>query len=301
MENEKLYLEIINNLYEGVYFVDTERKITLWNSAAEDISGYTAEEMVGSYCHDNKLSHVDKDGRQLCLFGCPLSASVIDGHNRKDEVLLKHKNGYRVPVKINIFPLREEGKIVGAIEVFTQNSPAVYEESLIEKLSSLAMVDQLTGLANRRKLESFLDYKLREYNRFATEFSVVFLDIDDFAKFNNVYGHDAGDEVLKSVSKSIRLSMRANDLFGRWGGEEFIGVFDIKNEHEAVLIAEKVRVLIERTEVSYGELKLSVTASLGVTTVRSGDDMAKIIKRADALMYKSKQAGKNCVNSDGQQ
>lgn len=298
MKPEKLYLEIINNLCDGVYFVDMERRITFWNKAAEDITGYNEEEIVGKCCQNNILNHIDKEGRALCITGCPLYATIIDGKQRKDEVFLRHKEGHRIPIMVNIFPIMENNEVIGAIEIFTPNSPTVYDDNLIEKLSNLAMNDQLTGLANRRKLESYLEYRFHELRRFQSKFCVVFLDIDNFGKFNNTYGHELGDEVLKAVAKSNKRSLRKNDMFGRWGGEEFVGVFEIKNNYEATLVAEKIRVLIERTEIPYNGESLSVTASLGVTVARDDDTIDSVIKRADELMYQSKQKNKNCVSSD---
>lgn len=298
MKNEQLYLEIINNLCDGVYFVDIERRITFWNKAAEEITGYKKEEILGKCCQENLLNHIDKDGRPLCLLGCPLYASIIDGHQRKADVFLRHKDGHRIPILVNIFPMIEDNETVGAIEIFTTSSPTVYDDDLIERLSNMAMNDQMTGLANRKKIESYLEYKLREYKRFQNEFCLVFLDIDDFSSFNNTYGHEAGDAVLKSVAKSIKRSMRKSDIFGRWGGEEFVGVFEIKKDYEATLVAEKLRVLIEGSEVLHNGESLSVTASLGVTRVRDGDTIDSIIKRADSLMYQSKHKKKNCVTSD---
>lgn len=299
IENEKLYLEIINNLCDGVYFVDLERRITFWNKAAEDITGYKKEEIIGQCCQSNLLNHIDKDGRQLCLFGCPLYATMIDGHQRKDTVFLRHKDGNRIPVFVNIFPIKgNDGELVGAIEIFTPNSPVVYDDNLIEKLSNLAMSDQLTELANRRKIESYLEYQFHEKKRFDIKFCVLFLDIDNFSKFNNTYGHELGDEVLKAISKSIMRTIRKTDIFGRWGGEEFVGVFEIKNDYDATLVAEKVRMLISKSEIPYNNENISVTASIGVTLARDDDTIDSVIKRADSLMYESKKNGKNRVTSD---
>ncbi len=298
MEPGKLYLEIINNLPDGVYFVDMERRITFWNRAAEDITGYKADEILGQRCQDNLLNHIDRDGRQLCLYGCPLYASIIDGHQRTDEVLLRHKKGYRIPVRVNIFPIRDEGNIVGAVEIFTPSSPTVYEDDLVENLSNIAMSDALTGLANRRKVETYLEYRLHELRRFESRFCVVFFDIDNFSAFNDQYGHQAGDNVLVSVSKTIKRNLRKTDMVGRWGGEEFIGVFEITNDYEAALMAEKLRVLIAKSEVVHGRKALSVSASLGATVGRSEDTLEAIVARVDGLMYQSKQKGKNCVSTD---
>lgn len=298
MKNEKLYLEIINNLCDGVYFVDTERRITFWNKAAEEITGYKSEEILGQCCQNNLLNHIDKNGRPLCLFGCPLYASIIDGQQRKAEVFLRHKEGHRIPILVNTFPIEESGIIIGAIEIFTQRSPIVYEDDLIEQLSNLAMNDQLTGIANRRKIESYLEYKLLEMSRFHNNFCVTFMDIDHLKEFNDMYGHEMGDEVLKSITKSIMHTTRKTDLFGRWGGEEFIGIFEIKNDYEAALMAEKLRILVEASEIDFEGKNLSVTASLGVTVPREHDTFDAVIKRADFLMYQSKQKGRNCVSSD---
>lgn len=118
MEMEKLYLNIINNLNDGVYFVDNERKIQFWNKGAEMITGYTSEEIIGKPCAETKLSHIDEHGRPLCIVGCPLFATIIDGVQRIENVFVRHKEGHRIPITVNITPIYENGEIVGAIEVF---------------------------------------------------------------------------------------------------------------------------------------------------------------------------------------
>ena len=298
MKNEELYFEIINNLSDGVYFVDLDRRITFWNKAAEEITGYKEEELIGRYCQSNLLNHIDREGRPLCSVGCPLYATTLDGKQRSDEVFLRHKEGHRIPIIVNIFPIRENGEVVGAVEIFTPSSPIVYEDNLIEKLSNMAMSDQLTGISNRRKMESYIEYRLRELKRFQRSFCVIFLDIDNFSVFNNTHGHEAGDGVLINVSKSISRSIRTSDLFGRWGGEEFVGVLEIKKDEEALMLAEKIRMLVEGSEIFYNQENLSVTASVGVTIAREDDTVESAVGRADALMYESKKKNKNCVSTD---
>ena len=299
MENEALYLSIINNLTDGVYYVDRRRHILFWNKAAEEISGYTAAEIVGKNCGDNLLNHIDSSGNPLCVVGCPLYATMEDGLQRREEVFLRHKEGHRIPVLVNIFPIYSEGgEITGAVEVFSPNSPTVYSDDLVEQLSNMAMRDALTGLPNRRYLESFLDYKMKEHRRFRTPFSVLFLDIDNFRNFNNEYGHDTGDLVLKKVAETIRQSTRKSDMFGRWGGEEFVGIYSIKNPTDSMIVGEKVRMLVENTIIPYESGELFVTASIGITNFSPEDSQKSILERADQLMYTSKERGKNRVTSD---
>ncbi|MBQ9625194.1 MAG: diguanylate cyclase, partial [Clostridia bacterium] len=207
-----IYMSIINNMQDGAYFVDKERKILFWNRAAEKITGYSADEIVGKDCPNSGLNHIDDEGRPLCTVGCPLFATNIDGKQRKERVFVRHKDGYRIPLQVNIFPIKKDNEIIGSIELFTQDSPTKYEDDLIERLSGIAMHDDLTGLPNRRYLESFLDYKLAQFERFGKNFAVMFADIDNFSQVNNTYGHDAGDMVLVNIAQSLKLNMRKDDL-----------------------------------------------------------------------------------------
>ena len=297
MQEERLYLDIINNLQDGVYFVDTSRSIQFWNKAAEEITGYTAEEIVGKQCQISNLNHIDEQGRPLCHVGCPLFSTIVDGQQRSANVFVRHKTGYRIPITVKIFPVYDSDNktIIGAAEVFTKNSPKHYEDDLIEKLSGVAMHDALTGLPNRRYLESFLEYKLNDFIRFGRLFAVLFSDIDDFRDFNNEYGHDAGDAVLCNVANSLRNSIRNTDLVGRWGGEESLGIYTLSKESEAAVIGEKYRALIANTEIVHGGRSLSVSVSIGITVACKDDTVESIIKRADLLMYQSKQNGKNRI------
>lgn len=200
MTKEELYLSILDNIQDGVYYVDIHRKIKFWNKGAEQITGYQADEMLGLECSESKLNHIDEFGNHLCITGCPLFATNIDGVVRTERVFVRHKNGYRIPLLTTVYPIRENGVIVGSVEIFTRNSPKAYDDDLIENLSEKAMHDSLTKLPNRSYLESFLQYKFSEYQRFGKRFALLFVDIDHFRVFNNTYGHDVGDLVLTDIA-----------------------------------------------------------------------------------------------------
>ena len=121
MELEKdSYERIIENLHDGLYFVDRDRVITYWNKAAEQISGFTANEVVGKSCSDNILTHVDSEGNSLCTGECPLAATIVDGNPREAEVYMHHKGGHRIPVSVRVSILTDrDGIIIGGIELFT--------------------------------------------------------------------------------------------------------------------------------------------------------------------------------------
>lgn len=298
MNADALYKAIINSLEDGIYFVNTERRITMWNRAAEKITGYKAEEIVGKHCQDNILNHIDMDGRPLCILGCPLFDTLGDGSVRQEEVLLRHKEGHRIAALVKALPMFENGKIVGAVEIFTPKTCVVGSSKLVDSLTSKAMTDALTGLPNRVFLDSNLRYKMEEYRRFGRLYSVMMLDIDDFRSFNNTYGHQLGDKVLKSIASSLSDNTRDADTIGRWGGEEFVGLFSIGYPHEAYEIGEKIRLLVANSEIPHEGGRINVTCSIGVAVARPSDTPESIVHRADEVMYISKRRGKNCVNAD---
>lgn len=298
MKSAQFYLDIINQLQDGIYFVDKERRIQFWNQAAEQITGYKAEEIVGKCCQNSGLNHVDKGGRPLCTIGCPLFHTLKDGKQRQDQVLVRHRDGYRVPIRVNIFPIHNGEEIEGAVEIFTKDSPTVFEDDFIESLSNFAMHDELTTLANRRYLESFLSYRFEEYQRFGRNFAVLFADVDNFSQVNNEHGHEAGDMVLKNISASLSRNIRRNDLVGRWGGEEFVGIYTISAPFEIEIIAERFRSLVENTQVVKNGKVIHATVSVGATAVQKDDTIQTIVDRADKLMYVSKNSGKNKITCE---
>lgn len=158
--------------------------------------------------------------------------------------------------------------------------------------------DQLTGIPNRRFLDDALAYRIILRKEMNKQFGVLFMDVDNFGKFNNTYGHEAGDLVLKKLTHTITSINRKNDISGRWGGEEFLGIYPIQDPSNIRAIAEKCLNAIRSMDVEFEGLHLSVTASIGITCIRENDTPESVTQRADALMYKSKQNGKDRYTSD---
>ncbi len=302
-----IYEEMLHNIDSGVYFVDREKQLTFWNKGAESLTGFAAEDVVGKCCNDNILNHVDDSGKKLCTDGCPLTASLADGQPRRASAYLHHKEGHRVKVNIKVFPMSENGKVVGAIELFeaaeedlAPHEKIIYESNhqySDEELKMLALYDQLTGLPNRRYLDSILASRFQEYHSLGIPFGFLFMDIDKFRIINNNYGHHLGDKILQMVSKTLLSGVRKSDFVGRFGGEEFVGIFPMSNQHELEQIAEKLRMLVENSVLrEQGGQEYRVTISIGGTVIRPEDSVASIIDRADAAMYLSKEKGRNRVS-----
>jgi diguanylate cyclase len=157
-----------------------------------------------------------------------------------------------------------------------------------------ARTDSLTGLSNRRAFDDELKRRLNEWDRKRTPLALVLLDIDFFKKFNDAHGHLVGDEVLRTVAKTLRKQAREMDLPCRYGGEEFGIVLPATEIAGACVVAERIRQAVEASVINYADKKLQVTCSLGVAEVANSDDAAKLIRRADDALYASKKAGRNC-------
>jgi diguanylate cyclase (GGDEF)-like protein len=165
----------------------------------------------------------------------------------------------------------------------------------VNELEKLTLLDNLTQLANRNYLEREIQSRFEEKKRLNVPFGILFIDIDHFKKINDRYGHDVGDEVLKFVANTLVANSRPFDLYGRWGGEEFIGIIRNINAKKLELLGNRVRTLVEHSYIIHENEKLYVTISLGATLVKKHDTIDSLIKRADMLMYKSKAAGRNCL------
>ena len=162
----------------------------------------------------------------------------------------------------------------------------------LEENSRLLLVDKLTGLCNRRMLDECLQREVQRSERYPAPLAVVFLDIDHFKSVNDEHGHLAGDRFLVAFSARVAQRLRKTDLFGRWGGEEFLIICSNTGIDQAALLAEEIRADIETADFG---LATAHTVSAGVTAYRPGDDEGRLIQRADRMLYAAKQRGRNRI------
>lgn len=163
------------------------------------------------------------------------------------------------------------------------------------RLEILSATDRLTGVANRLRIDVVLDQEFARSQRGDGCFALILLDIDHFKSVNDTYGHSVGDAVLVAVSALIKKNIRAQDLVGRWGGEEFLIICRDTTINTAQTLAEKLRSALQDHTIAVAGPK---TASFGTTSFRAGDRIADMVNRADAALYRAKDAGRNRVAAD---
>ncbi len=294
--NLSFHERLLDSLHDGVYFVDRERKILYWNKGAEQLTGYSADEVVGRSCFDNILMHVAAGGCALCLHGCPLGKTIEDGQRRESEIFLRHKLGHRIPVSVRAAPIADsQGKIVGAVEVFSDISAKKHMERRVGELEDLVFLDPLTGVPNRRYIELKVKQSLQEVEQFGRKIGLLMVDVDRFKQVNDEHGHEIGDRALKTMCRTVQHNLRSGNVLGRWGGEEFLVIVAGTSMEGLRATAERYRMLISETTIPLAAGELRITASMGATLMLGDDTDQSVIKRADELMYKSKMDGRDRV------
>jgi diguanylate cyclase (GGDEF)-like protein/PAS domain S-box-containing protein len=285
---------MFDHFHEAIYIVDIHRKILFFNIMASDISGLSQDEMIGTFCYDNKLNHIDDFGHHLCFDGCPLTESITKDIVTDHFVYLHHKKGHRIRVHVRAIPYKENGVIVGAIEVFTDETQKNLMQQELEVQKNIALLDPLTGLFNRRFLsESFP--KVLEASENPGMLGILMIDIDHFKKVNDQYGHSLGDEVLVTVSNTIKYNLRANDYVIRMGGEEILVLLSNVESESLSSIAEKLRALVEASEIKNQDSTVSVTVTIGATLHHKNEVLMESVDRADDALYAGKANGRNQV------
>jgi diguanylate cyclase (GGDEF)-like protein/PAS domain S-box-containing protein len=296
MKENKDFIQLADHLFDGVAWIDANGRIIFWNKGAERITGYPSGKIVGTAHQKGPSRPLDKNGKELPEDSIPLLLTVKDGVQRETLAVLQHAEGYRVSVLVRTLPIRDEkGRITGAIGVFSENKAIISSFQSGQKTEETVLLDRVTGIGSRPHIENKVKFALEDYHSKQTHFGVLFMDIDHFKAFNDAHGHLVGDRILRIVANTLRHSLRLSDSCGRWGGEEFVAlVLDLDLEGLRK-VAEKLRTAVLETKVREGGGELNVTISIGATLARPGDTLQTLIERADQLMYKSKQAGRNRV------
>ena len=295
VENLYNFDDVLDTMFEGVYVVDPDRRIQKWNAGATSLTGFTANDVLQRRCSDNILLHVDDQGTELCTSGCPLHKTLNDGTGRQATVYLRHKLGYRVPVLIRTVAIRNsEGEVIGALEAFREIGEAEHWKARLAELEEVAFIDLVTGIPNRRFLETHLVRLLQEFHSTGEPLTFCMLDVDHFKSANDLYGHEIGDRVLRSMGQTLLNCLRHTDLLGRWGGDEFVLLLASTGVERAKQVAERARVLIAETATPTNSGPLRMSVSIGAVVVAAGEDRASLIHRVDQQLYIAKSRGRNC-------
>jgi diguanylate cyclase (GGDEF)-like protein len=186
------------------------------------------------------------------------------------------------------------GGYVSRLRTRLQSTNAELREAL-QKIEVIAACDELTGVCNRRSIREILLKERKRCDRNGQALCVAMIDADHFKRVNDTYGHPAGDEVLRTLGRVLRASVRDTDAVGRYGGEEFLVVLPVAEAAQAITPLERIRSAVAAARYKDLPAEFVATVSIGVAEYRHGEDADEAIKRADAAVYEAKAGGRNRI------
>jgi diguanylate cyclase (GGDEF)-like protein/PAS domain S-box-containing protein len=283
-ESEQRFRSLFDHHPDAVFSIDDIGRVLTANPAWEQITGYTRE----SFANWSFVRLVVPEDRDRVLKQFTLTRA---GEPQTFQAAIVNRHDQRLDLNITSIPILVDGDIVG-VHVVAQD--VTLHQQLASQLAHQAYHDALTGLPNRIFFLGRLKQALRQGERSGMIFAVLFLDLDDFKIINDSLGHSAGDRLLVEVAQRIHTCIRTGDTLARFGGDEFTLLLeDIRDEREAVSIAERVSAVLDDPFDIDGR-QVFITASTGIVVARdssvSPDD---ILRNADLAMYEAKNAGKN--------
>jgi PAS domain S-box-containing protein len=266
--NPDLYRQILETLPAGLYVVDSQRRILLWNEGAEKITGYLRQEVIGRICERDLLAHCDESSEELCGSACPLLGTMHDGKPRDTMALLRHKAGPRIPVRVRAVPLREDGgTIVGAIEMFDElHSPAPQCPQLCGMAPITAAMDAFfAGCATTGE---------------AGTLPVLIVQVLELDSIVASHGKNAAYSIMEAISQTLCYNLHAGDRLGRCTNGCFVAMLPGCSPAVAVRVAERLRKVVGSTAIPWWGDRLAAQVSVEVMAAQPGDTAASVLARA---------------------
>jgi diguanylate cyclase (GGDEF)-like protein/PAS domain S-box-containing protein len=281
------------NSQEGIIIADGETKILRVNKAFVEITGYPAEEVVGT---SPRLLHSDQHDRD---FYDSIWKSVEESDGWEGEVWGRRKNGDAVPLHLTVTAIRDaKGAACNYVLAF---SDITRNKKDADEIYNLAFFDPLTGLPNRRLLMDRLSQSVAASGRTGQKAALLFLDLDNFKNLNDTLGHDFGDLLLQQTAQRLKHSLRAEDTVARIGGDEFVIILQNLGEEGAdapaqtEAVANKILSALNQP-YSLHDHECFSSASIGVTLFESSEsEVDELLKQADIAMYQAKKSGRNML------
>lgn len=280
----QLLANALNVAQDAIFITNPEGVIEFANQGFELVTGYSSAEALGS------TPTILKSGEQGQPFYQRLWHSLRSGQTFRATVANRHKDGHLIHCEETITPvLDRHGVVTHFVSIVKDLTSRIRAE---QELRKQAMLDDMTGLLNRRAGELALEKAYLASHEDCRPFCVLLADVDHFKAINDTWGHPAGDAVLKNVSGLLRSSVRATDSVARWGGEEFLIVLPCCELSAAQKQAERIRNSMERAQQpEVGR----ITLSIGVAQMQGDETLAGLINRADKALYRAKKEGRNLV------
>jgi diguanylate cyclase (GGDEF)-like protein len=287
--------KLLDNMHDGVIFVDSQLRIFLWNQGAERLSGISANAVSQKQWVPSLVELRDERGSVVADEDCPVASALLTGVQSIARLSIAGRNGQDVPINLHAIPVKgRDGISYGATLLLQDASSESTLEEKCQSLHSQTTKDPMTQVANRTEFDRVHDLFLKAHTETGLPCSLIICDIDHFKSVNDNYGHQAGDEAIKNFATLLKSMCRQGDLVARYGGEEFVMLCADCNNATAAARAEQVRrSLADMPHAEMGGRR--ITASFGVSENQPGDTPETMLRRADRALLQAKDTGRNRV------
>jgi diguanylate cyclase (GGDEF)-like protein len=287
--------KLLDNMYDGVIFVDSQRQIFMWNQGAERLSGISGSAAYQRTWRPSLVKMRDEKGRIVPDADCPVANAVLSGVQSLRPLSIAGRGGKEAPIDLHAIPVvGRDGTTYGATLLLHDASSETSLEQRCQSLHSQATRDPLTQVANRAEFDRVHSLFIDAHTQTRLPCSLIICDIDHFKHVNDNYGHQAGDEAIKSFASLLKSMSRHGDLVARYGGEEFVLLCADCNNATAASRADLIRrALADMPQPMLGNKR--ITASFGVTENQPGDTPEIMLRRADRALLEAKARGRNRV------
>ncbi|MQN00603.1 MAG: EAL domain-containing protein [Lachnospiraceae bacterium] len=298
-KTNRLIQSLIDEAPIACFIMRPDHTIVYWNRETEKLLGFSASDMLGKKCFESAFGCHYTNGCQISYSNCPAVVSFTTGRPDSINMFMNKKDGGSLLVRNSVIPLKDRsGKVLELINVFSPLAEETYSRELVQSIYETATRDAITGLPGRKYMEECLEGAFTVFERTGNLFAVLFADIDNFHDINNTYGHNTGDSILNDLGLSLRKYSRRNEKFCRWGGDEFVGLLELKKKEDIKKAAARFHELANSSKVAVNGADIMCQTAIGITCVREGDDISSILSRADSYMYKAKRLKKNQIITD---
>ncbi|MEQ1907065.1 MAG: diguanylate cyclase [Pirellulaceae bacterium] len=285
---------LLDNMPEGVVFLDQTCTIRNWNAGVQQLTGIGSA-IVGRRLEPSLLKLKDCNRFPISESSNPFEKWLNQGVAASDKFYVSGRSGRDAQIEVNFFPVRSnENRPIGGIILIRDTSVQVELQRQLNDLYAIATLDPLTQVANRAEFERILNEYIQTHRAVGLRCSIVVADIDFFKKVNDNLGHHVGDQALIKFATILKQYVRPHDFIARFGGEEFVILCGHCFEDAAAQRAEEIRRALESTPHKILGDKC-MTASFGVAELADDDDATSLFVRADHALLKAKTSGRNCV------
>ncbi len=290
----QLCAEIVTQSDDAVVIVDNTHRIVLFNHGSELMFGYPEKETRGERLDLLMPERFQLQNEAILEEIGAETTGKISQQRRTRQLHCRRKDGNEFTASAQILRLEHAGAVFYAA-IFRDISQSKKTE---EELLRLAATDPLTGAYNRREFSLMVEREALRSHRYHHALSLIMFDLDLFKKLNDSYGHSAGDKALQRFTTLCTNTLRNVDIFGRWGGEEFVALLPETDIEGASIIAERLRKIVGESVLTYNEHKISFTVSIGIAQFKDGENTIEgPLSRADSAVYDAKKAGRNRISA----